>query len=41
MNRWLARTDLPLGRLTLYAAPLNSAQSDLDGSGDVQAVQVS
>jgi secreted trypsin-like serine protease len=35
-TRWKAHVNLPYGTLTLYAIPLNSAQDDLDGEGDVQ-----
>ena len=39
-TRWRAHVNLPFGHLTLYAIPLNSAQDDLDGDGDVQRVQI-
>jgi Trypsin len=41
VGHWVARTNLPLGRLTLYAAALNKAQSNVEGKGDVQTVSVS
>jgi secreted trypsin-like serine protease len=40
-GRWQASLNLPFGRLTLYAFPLNAAQDDLDGDGDVERLVVS
>lgn len=37
---WKVRTDLPFGKLTLYAIPLTAAQDDLDGNGDVLRVEI-
>jgi secreted trypsin-like serine protease len=39
-GRWSGRIDLPVGRVQLYAFPLNAAQDDLDGDGDVETVSV-
>jgi hypothetical protein len=39
-TRWVLQDDLPFGRLTLYAIPLNKAQDDLDGDGDVVQVSI-
>lgn len=40
-KRWVARANLPFGRLTLYAIPFNEDMSDLDGDGDAQRVLIS
>jgi secreted trypsin-like serine protease len=37
---WVAHAPLPYGTLTLYAIPLNAKQTDLDGNGDVQRIQI-
>lgn len=40
-TRWVVKADLPYGLLTLYAIPLNKAQDDLDGDGDVAEISIS
>jgi secreted trypsin-like serine protease len=37
---WRAHSDLPFGRLTVYAVGVNAAQDDLDGDGDVAQVSI-
>jgi secreted trypsin-like serine protease len=39
-TRYVAQDNLPYGRLTLYAIPLNAAQDDLDGDGDVTQISI-
>jgi trypsin len=39
-TRWKARVNMPYGVVTLYAIPLNAAQDDLDGEGDVQRYRI-
>jgi secreted trypsin-like serine protease len=39
-GRWTATTNLPFGKLTLYAIPLTKAQDDLDGNGDVERIEI-
>jgi secreted trypsin-like serine protease len=39
-GRWQVTTDLPFGKLTLYAIPLDAAQDDLDGDGDVERIEI-
>ena len=39
-GRWTVKTDLPYGKLTLYAIPLTAAQDDLDGQGDVERIEI-
>jgi trypsin len=39
-TQYVAQTDLPFGKLTLYAIPLNATQDDLDGDGDVSRIEI-
>jgi len=39
-GRWTATTNLPFGKLTLYAIPLTRTQDDLDGNGDVERIEI-
>lgn len=39
-GRWTVTTDLPFGKLTLYAIPLTESQDDLDGNGDVERIEI-
>ena len=39
-TKWKVHVYLPFGNLTLYAIPLNKAEDDLDGDGDVQQLEV-
>jgi secreted trypsin-like serine protease len=39
-TRWRAHAPLPYGNLTMYAIPLNAAQDDLDGDGDVERILI-
>ncbi|MDQ3742662.1 MAG: serine protease, partial [Actinomycetota bacterium] len=39
-GRWRASIDLPLGRISLYAFPLDADQDDLDGDGDVEQLVI-
>jgi trypsin len=39
-TRFVAQTDLPFGRLTLYAIPVNQKLDDLDGDGDVVEISI-
>jgi secreted trypsin-like serine protease len=40
-RKWVARANLPFGRLILYAIPFNEDMSDLDGDGDAERVLIS
>ncbi|HEX8084870.1 MAG TPA: serine protease [Solirubrobacteraceae bacterium] len=39
-GRWTGRLNLPVGRMTLYAFPLDAEQDDLDGDGDVERLVI-
>ncbi len=39
-TKYVAQDNLPYGRLTLYAIPLNATQDDLDGDGDVEQISI-
>ena len=39
-GRWRGRLNLPVGRIKLYAFPLNAERDDLDGDGDVERLVV-
>ena len=39
-GRWSGKLNLPVGRITLYAFPLDAEQEDLDGDGDVEELVV-
>lgn len=39
-GRWTGGLNLPVGRLSLYAFPLNAEQDDLEGDGDVEELVI-
>ena len=39
-GRWRGSLNLPVGRITLYAFPLDAKQEDLDGDGDVEELVI-